>query len=393
MSLRKIVVVFCAFVVGVIPLLVGPQASAAPGITAKAGAGDLVDVTDITDTPNARIKGAAKVYLIHYLSENERGRLIPVRGTVSIPAAKPYAGPYRFASWAHGTAGLGDDCTVTDRMGTKVNGVGRWDAWMGPWFTHGYVLVASEYAGIGGPGVHAYNDGQMQGKNIIDAVRAARAVVARHGDHAAGTAYTTAGGSQGGLSSVWAAKLADTYAPELNLVGASAQSVPVDISASFAPIAPGVPPVSVTDFVTYFSYVLAGVKVVRPDVDVDSYLTPLGRKVVRDAQTLCYPNQGRATRGLTIGQLVSRPFTQGPLLAAVRSFTKAPGGRLGTRLLIQQGTLDPVAPAEPTTQWVDSTRAAGSTVDYRTYNAGHGINLGAQRDSLEWAFGLPWPRG
>lgn len=382
-------------VFGVVALVTGvflgtPPASAAPRLTSQQGAGSVVESKDITNEPNTRIAGAGRVIAVTYLSEDSQGELVPVRATISVPERNTRGGPLRIHAWGHGTSGLGDECTVTDRMGTKIDGKGRWDDWFGPWLKDGYVLVSTEYAGIGGPGVHAYADGEMQGKNMIDAVRAARTVIPQYTDQTAGTEYLTSGGSQGGQTAVWAGHLAPTYAPELTNVGIAAQSLPVDTSRLLSAVAPGMPPVEVPDYVTYVSYILAGTKVARPDIDVDSYLTPLGKKVVNDAQTLCYPNQGRATKGLTVGQLVNKPLSEGPLLDAVQGVVKVPDSGYRAPMLIQQGLFDLVAPAPLTTAWVDGVRASGGRVDYREYQASHGLGAYAEEAARAWANDLKW---
>lgn len=384
--IRRFAVTVSALVIGAGALVVGTSpASSAP----KPGAGTVLSSQDITNRPDTRIAGAGKVIAMTYLSEGPDGALVPVRGTVSIPSVAPRGGDYRMLAWGHGTSGLGDQCTVTDRMGTA----GRWDSWFGPWLKAGYVMTATEYAGIGGPGIHPYGDGDVQGKNMLDSVRAARTIVEQYTDHRASRGFVTSGGSQGGQSSLFAGHLAPSYAPDLIPVGITAQSVPTDIAAMLAAVAPGVPPVAVPDYVTYVSYVLAGLKVSRPDIDVDSYLTPLGRKVVEDAKTLCYPNQGRATQGLSVGQLVSKPLAQGPLIPALTAETAVPVSGYPTPILLQQGTFDIVAPIVVTTSFVEAARSNGVTIDYRTYQTAHGLNSTAETSALAWADQRPWPAG
>lgn len=382
MILGSVVSMLVAVVVGVVPALTSAPAAGAP-----ATAGTVLSAEDITDRPDAKVAGAGKVVAVTYLSPQSDGTLVPVRATIMIPSAQAPAGGYRVLAYGHGTAGLGDDCTVTDRMGHQ----GRYDEWLGPWLKKGYVIAATEYAGIGGPGVHAYLDGDVAGKNVIDSVRAARTVTPRFADAQVSRGFVSSGGSQGGHAALWAGHLAPSYAPELTNVGVAATSPPVDIADYFSAIRPGIPPVEVPDYVTYFSYVLAGLKVARPDVDVDSYLTPQGRKVVKDAQTLCYPNQGRATKGMTVGQLVARPFNEGPLIPALRSVTSVPEKGYPAPILVQQGTLDPVAFAPLTQQWVDRAKANQVNVDLRTYQAGHGVGVYAETTALSWSEKLRWP--
>lgn len=376
------VAIIAAIVLGVIGLISAPPVHAAP----QQGAGTVLSTTDITGRPDAKVAGVGRVISMTYLSEGPDGRLVPVRGTVMIPSKAPRPGGWRVLGYAHGTAGLGDDCTVTDRMGHQ----GRYDDWLGPWLKDGYVITATEYAGIGGPGPHAYLDGAVAGKNVLDSVRAARTVVARQSGTVS-KGFVTSGASQGGHASLWASHLASSYAPELTDVGGVVNSPPVGLAEYFQTLRPGFPPVAVPDYVTYFSYVLAGLKVVRPDADVDSYLTPLGRKVVRDAMTLCYPNQGRATKGLTVGQLIARPFSEGPLIPALRDVTRVPTSGYRAPLLIQQGTLDPVAFAPLTEQFVSQARSNGTTIDFRTAQAGHGLRAWSETAALRWADQQRWP--
>ncbi|MEE4023051.1 lipase family protein [Gordonia sp. PKS22-38] len=378
----RVIALVGVFVLTITGLVTASVAWAAP----QPEAGTVLSTTDITDRRDAKVAGAGKVIAMTYLSEDPKGQLIPVRGTVMIPAKAPRPGGWRVLGYAHGTAGLGDQCTVTGRMGFE----GRYDDWLGPWLKDGYVITATEYAGIGGPGVHAYLDGEVSGKNVLDSVRAARTVVAQQGGSTS-SGYITSGASQGGHASLWSASLAGTYAPELTNVGGVASSPPVNIADYFQLLRPGVPPVAVPDYVTYFSYVMAGLKVARPDLDVDSYLTPLGRKVVEDAKTLCYPNQGRATRGMNVGQLIARPFDQGPLIPALREATGVPTSGYGAPMLVQQGTLDPVSFAPLTTQFVDEMRTDGADVDFRQAQAGHGLGAWAETEALQWSNAQQWP--
>ena len=45
---------------------------------------------------------------------------------------------------------------------------------------HGYVVVATDYEGLGTPGVHAYLVGLSEARAVLDSVRAARNLAAAH---------------------------------------------------------------------------------------------------------------------------------------------------------------------------------------------------------------------
>ena len=264
---------------------------------------------------------------------------------------------------------------------------------MGPWLKDGYVFAASDYAGIGGPGEQAYLDGPVAGKNVLDLVRATRTVVSQYSTHHASNAFVSFGGSQGGHTSLWTGALAPTYAPELKAAGTIAHSVPSGLDQYFAAVRPGLPPVAVPDYVTYFSNVLNGLRQVRPDAKVNSYLTPLGRKIVDEASTRCYAEQNAATRGATVGQLVSRPLADGPLLPALREYARVPVKGYDAPVLLEQGTRDIVAFAPLTDETVAQMRENGVQVTYRTYPEAHGLSIPRVHDARAWANALKtWPK-
>jgi len=79
----------------------------------------------------------------------------------------------------------------------------------------GYVVVATDYPGLGTPGIHPYLIVESEGRAVLDSLRAAREL--------AGTAASSRvglwGHSQGGHAALYAALLAKGYAPELDLAG------------------------------------------------------------------------------------------------------------------------------------------------------------------------------
>lgn len=74
------------------------------------------------------------------------------------------------AAWAHGTVGLGDDCAPSTRPRSD-----RDAEYLGRWLREGYAVVASDYAGLGTPGLHKYLNGEAAARGVVDAVVAARA--------------------------------------------------------------------------------------------------------------------------------------------------------------------------------------------------------------------------
>jgi Secretory lipase len=353
----------------------GPTAVAAP----SGPAGDIVDHTDITHRPDSRPRGIDRAYSVRYRSPNAAGELVPVLGTVLIPAGAAPAGGRPILAFNHGTTGLGADCAESAGLG----GPNGYHEWLAPWIERGYVIVATEYAGIGTDGAHAYLDAGTTGRNVLDMVRASRTLLDGLGEPLADD-FVASGGSQGGHASLSAASLVETYAPELHLKAVVASAPPVRIDSYLALLGPLTPPAPVPDYVTYLSYILAGLEVSSPDLDVSGYLTPIGRKIVDDARTLCYGAQNSNSEGVSVGQVLSRPLAEGRLIDAVRAKLAVPEKGYGAPILVQQGVFDPTAFGPLTSGFVDSVRASGARVDLRLYPKTHVLGAQTQVDAAVW---------
>src|SRR5690606_29525644 len=82
----------------------------------------------------------------------------------------------------------------------------------------GYVVVATDYPGLGTPGIHPYLIGESEGRAVLDSVRAARNLP----KSGASERFAVRGHSQGGHTALYTGELATSYAPELKLVGIAA---------------------------------------------------------------------------------------------------------------------------------------------------------------------------
>jgi hypothetical protein len=82
----------------------------------------------------------------------------------------------------------------------------------------GWVIVATDYAGLGTPGISQYLVGQAEANDVVNSVRAAR----EFKDSGASSTWLVYGHSQGGHAALWTGDLAKKLAPELNLVAVAA---------------------------------------------------------------------------------------------------------------------------------------------------------------------------
>jgi acetyl esterase/lipase len=158
--------------------------------------------------------GGGDAFRILYRSTGLNGEPIAVSGAIFIPPGAPPQGGRNVIAWAHPTSGVVEDCApslMPDLAGTI------WG--LPPMLAQGDVVVATDYPGLGVPGmIHPYLIGVSEGRAVLDSVRAARGLP----DAGASNRFAVWGHSQGGQASLYTGELAASYAPDLQLVGVAA---------------------------------------------------------------------------------------------------------------------------------------------------------------------------
>ena len=173
-----------------------------------------------------RVKGLtlnppAAIWQILYHSQSLAGHDIAVSGFAIVPTAPAPDGDRPVYAWAHGTAGLGDQCAPSHKIRDNLPPFG------GQQVERGAVLVATDYEGLGTPGLPTGPVGLAEAHAVLDSIRA---IATLPGVGTPGK-VVVAGHSQGGAAALMSAEQAPTYAPELNLVGAAALAPGVELPA------------------------------------------------------------------------------------------------------------------------------------------------------------------
>lgn len=210
--------------VRVIDSLRGPAGDPVPVKTAHlggAGPGSLLSAMTMPaftrELPSPRMNAARVVYR----STTGDGQATQVSGSVFSPQGDPPAGGWPVVSFGHGTTGIDEPCAPS--LSNSLDGYAQTVAFL---IGKGYAVAFADYQGLGESGIHPYSDSRTAGLNMIDAVRALRATFPDVSNR-----WGAYGGSQGG-GAAWAAdEQADTYAPDLTLVGAVALSPVTDLAA------------------------------------------------------------------------------------------------------------------------------------------------------------------
>jgi len=156
----------------------------------------------------------ATAYRMLYSSQRPDGAPAVSGGMMFIPDGPAPTGGRKVVAWAHGTVGQGDACTPS----RSTNPLQDTTNWLDQMMQLGWVVVSTDYAGMGTPGPNLYLVAQAEVRDVVNSVRALQEFPPGN----ASTDYVVWGHSQGGHSSLWAGHLAPELAPELNLIGVAA---------------------------------------------------------------------------------------------------------------------------------------------------------------------------
>ncbi len=377
-------VVLSACTGGVEPAQLGPGSPGDAGAEPDVGAGQLpTDVSTVPDPLPGTEPGdlvalaprrapdvpvGARAWDLLYRSEGVDGDPVAVSGVVYAPErpAPPEGRPV--VSWAHGTVGVADVCAPS-RTGVRVPGLDRL-------LEAGYVVAATDYEGLGTPGVHPYLVGESEGRSVLDAARAAGGIE----EAGASNAVVAFGHSQGGHGVLFAGALAPDYAPDLDLLGVAASAPAAELSTllrSAVPISLAFGLVALS----IYSYGETYDELVYGDV-----LTPTATERIGVVDEVCLQGVTNAFADQrTSAWLVTNPLDVEPWAARVEQ--NEPGSTaIAAPVLVAQGMTDFVVLASSTDTAVERLCAGGNTVEYREYpGADHGEVLAAAGDDIfDW---------
>lgn len=278
-----------------------------------------------------------------------------------VPEGPAPDGGRPIVAWAHGTVGMAD---VDAPSTAPVHDIYR--TLFADWLRRGFLVVATDYAGLGTPGVHQYLDADVAARNVVDSVRAARELVPDASDR-----WAVAGQSQGGHAALATATRAETLAPELDFRGTFASGPPTNLDRLVGLAGPEFPDLRLDGLTLYLVYIAAGLRQARPDLGVDAYLSPVGRDLVDAADgTPLEQFRGRAA-ATRVGDLFDRPLAGTPIPQAVTDYLGVSTTGFDRPLMLVQGLADSVVPPALTMWFATDLAIAGERFDLRLPDAGH----------------------
>ncbi|SCX44655.1 Secretory lipase [Pseudomonas sp. NFACC32-1] len=318
---------------------------------------------------------ASQAMRILYTSTDQRWHSgqVPVSGVLFLPDVAPPSEGWPLLAWAHGTLGIADRCAPS------WTGLRERDAaYVNRWLERGFAVVATDYQGLGGPGPHPYTFWQAEGRSILDAIRAARAI----GPQVISDRVFLAGQSQGGGAALGAAILAETYAPQLNILGAV-----LTAPNSTFPDGPVALPARQSNTI-FLSLASGGLRENAPRIE--DLLTPKGLELLEVARRGCTREIALKSRELRVDS-VSQLLTVTPeALDALRMpTTDMPQAAIPFPVLIATGQADRTI--APLRQYAVAAAlcAAGNQVSWRLYDGlGHdGVLHGSLKEAFAFVQG------
>lgn len=166
------------------------------------------------------LKGA-KAWKIAYISSDVAGRKTIATGLVIAPDGPAPKEGRPILAWAHGTTGSAQNCGPSQVIDPTrplnqyflMNG-NSWTDFGIPngqeFINEGYVVVATDYQGLGGGGKHQYAVAGTNGRDVINSARAASSMP----ELGAGKKTILYGWSQGGGATIAAASLPEYLAQQ-----------------------------------------------------------------------------------------------------------------------------------------------------------------------------------
>jgi len=320
-------------------------------------AGRLPDKPGVLLREQATMHGmpaGSRAVRILYTTTGVNRRTVPASGLVVVSGTAP-PGPRPVVLWEHGTTGVAQKCGPSVLADPFKAGAMFSQSQV---LTHGWVLVAPDYLGLGASPPHPYLVGVPEARSALDAVRAARQLTSiKVGDQT-----VVWGHSQGGGAALWTAIEARAYAPDVPLDGVAALAPAADLVS----LAKGLATSKVG--ILFGSFMIAGYSSAYPDVKFNDYVRASARTVVRRIVGRCLSEPATLLSlpaVLTGEPIFSRQLTSGPI--ATRLAQNVPDRATTVPTLIAQGQADSLVLPSVQHALAQGLCKAGERLEYRAY--------------------------
>jgi alpha-beta hydrolase superfamily lysophospholipase len=302
--------------------------------------------------------GAARAWRLLYHSGDLSGHDIVVSALMLVPHGPQPVQGWPLVAWAHGTTGLADQCapSIAPDLGHDQSALREVRALL----AQGWAVIASDYPGLGTPGVHTYLIGKADARAVIDSVTAAHQLLGTR----VSDSWITVGHSEGGQTALFVAQAADQRAPQWHFLGtvALAPASTLDLLIPYA-----------EDFhdpveQAYMLYALEGLATVDAHLHLDQLLTPQARPLLGDTISGCIDDITRDLTRRHLGHLLHvDAATMSRLSKELGRYDNPDQIHADEPILIAQGTADHDVPAAATDGLAVRLCRLGDDLEYRHY--------------------------
>lgn len=316
---------------------------------------------------------------ILYSTTGKDGRPALASGVVAVPDSVP-PGPRPVIAWAHGTLGIAQSCAPSLRPNAIYSEVQEYGIpALEAAIENGWVIVATDYTGMGAAGDFPYLIGEGQARSVLDGIRAVH-----------GLPFVTVsneaivwGHSQGGHAALWTAQLAPDYAPEISILGTAALSPASNVFNLARYITSGGTSGPVAIAISYLTVAYSGY---YEDIHLSDYVAMPARRLVREMAARCTSGPGLLVSVLgSLAVTHDRPIfdidlTTGPIVARLEE--NIPHGPFPQPLLIAYGQEDEVIPASIQQDYVEMLCASGQPLEHQPYPGKDHMSVLAEESTL-----------
>jgi alpha-beta hydrolase superfamily lysophospholipase len=353
--------------------------------TAPSGAAFYKPPSKLSTGPHGKVIWARRIpapkgaiaWKVLYKSTVVSGKVVPVSGLVIAPKGKAPKGGRKVIAWAHGTLGGAQSCAPSIPSSPARN-LASYYTYTDPDFVDvgvpaltkflkaGDVVTATDYQGLGAPGVHQYTVGRTEANNVIDSVKAAAQLPGVD----PGKRVVTLGWSQGGGAAIFTGQQSEAaYASPLKVIGIAALAPAANNGPDLSEKVALGPVDSSSPFVLGVQElnVIRGYAAAYPGLNVASMVTPAGMPALQALNVECTIHLQDTLQELGVDP---RTFFTGPFPPAWQArFNQNTAGLVTTVApeLTMQGTTDTVVNPNGTTQYVQRACTFKQPVQYTVY--------------------------
>jgi len=378
----------------------GDNPSTSPNVNAEVNADVNKIQNPVVNTPkpyvikdNTLPPNAAESVVMTYKMKGITGKETQATALVFTPKTAPPAGGWPIVAWAHGTAGVADDCAPSrQKLITTSILTGEDKAtynMIDSFVKEGYVVVAPDYEGLGEPSgseMHPFLHVKSEAYSITDAVVATKSWLGSK----VSNKWAVLGHSQGGHAALATAQyaaranmdykgaVATAPANNLKMIEELSEMAIAQMEDFSFPQALGY---AILDTLT--SYMAAGIKSVYPTESVYSkiFKSPTDKFAAENAESLCLFDLGFEFMGGPVSQYAlanenslkgyssrkQEGFKNDPIVKQYLEKDSQPLQTvIKTPIIIYQGGSDNIVLPQATDALVAQARALTTKIDYRT---------------------------